>query len=106
LNSSRTSAITVQSLAPHLDPFYSSPTSATTNVFSSFLTPLTSCKANKVGTLVFTLTIGIMHGVSSSMMPKVPKYGIGTSVGSKRDPLIKAKNRVGAVKPSKINRFF
>lgn len=45
-------------------------------VSSSFLTPLTSCKADKVGTLVFTLRLGIMPGLPSSMMPKVPKYGL------------------------------
>lgn len=39
-----------------------------------------SWKAYKVGTLVFTLTAGIMHGVPSSMMPKVPKYDIGTAL--------------------------
>ena len=44
------------------------------------LTPLTSCKADKVGTLVFTLRLGIMPGLPSSMMPKVPKYGVGTAL--------------------------
>lgn len=43
----------------------------------SFVVLLDSgCKADKVGTLVFTLTLGIMPGVPSSMMPKVPKYGL------------------------------
>ncbi|KAK4412076.1 hypothetical protein Salat_2972900 [Sesamum alatum] len=51
-----------------------------TKVSSSFFTPLTSCKADKVGTLVFTLRLGIMPGVPSSMMPKVPKYGVGTAL--------------------------
>lgn len=50
-----------------------------TKVSSSFLTPLTSGKVDKVGTLVFTLTLGIMPGVPSSMMPKVPKYGLCTA---------------------------
>jgi len=36
------------------------------------LTPLTSCKADKVGTQVFTLRLGIMPGLPSSMMPPVP----------------------------------
>ena len=32
-----------------------------------------------MGTLVFTLTLGIMPGLPSSMMPKVPKYGLCTA---------------------------
>ena len=36
---------------------------------------------DKVGTLLFTL--GIMPGLPSSMMPKVPKYGVGTALVSK-----------------------
>lgn len=57
-----------------------------------------SWKADKVGTLVFTLTVGIMHGVPSSMMPKVPKYGIGTAlVGSKNSiPKTTLKSSRGA----------
>lgn len=55
-----------------------------------------SWKAEKVGTLVFTLTVGIMHGVPSSMMPKVPKYGIGTAGSKNSIPKTTLKSSRGA----------
>lgn len=56
-------------------------------------------KADKVGTLVFTLRLGSMPGLPSSMMPKVPKYGIGTAlVWYPRTLSLRRPSRVATVK--------
>lgn len=51
--------------------------------FFIFFTPLISYKVNKadkVRTLVSGLRIGIMPSHPSSMMPKVPTYGVGKAL--------------------------